>query len=105
MQLRKFIVRLIPAWDEGTFVCTTPFDTLHQEDVETTSVADLVAKVTAIATMVGKSCQAMVSIADGGRKPRGFEEATKRLYYNLQPQDKSAADAPRTTLSQYAASL
>lgn len=105
MQLRKFIVRLIPAWDEGLCICTTPFDTLHKEVVEAASVTELAAKVATIATTVGKSCQAMVSIADGGRKPRGFEDATKRLYYNLQPQDKKTTDAPRTTLSQYAASL
>lgn len=104
MQLRKYKVRLIPAWDEGLCIATSPFETLHQESVEAASVTELVSKVAAIANENGKSCEAYVYVDDGGRKPRGFDAATNRLYYNLKPKDQRQP-GPKTTLAQYAATL
>lgn len=106
MQPRKYRVRLIPARDEGLCIATSPFDTLHKEEVEATSVPELIGKVETIAKTVGKSCQAYVDVADGGRKPRGFDAATDRLYYNLDVKPQENGDEqPPVTLAQYAASL
>ena len=107
MQTRAFTIRLIPARDEGDYIATTPFDTLHKEVVSATSVSEVVVKAAEIAKTNGKPCQAFITVADGGRKPKGFETSTSRLYYNL---DKTSdqndeSSNPPVTLGQYAASL
>ncbi len=83
-KLRDFTVTLYPAeLERGFFV--TKFDfgqDLPKKSFQATTATQVVAEVKAFAKDHGKPCHASARLIQG-RKPAGFDEQTKSLYYNV----------------------
>lgn len=84
-QLRKYEIVLHPAQtsDHG-FVSIMITNVVARKTVEANSLPTLLDHVKTFAEEQKQGCSAWVRIADGGRKPAGFDKATNKLFYNLE---------------------
>ena len=83
-QSRDYQVKLYPAHKEGKFVVTR-FEmtkSYSEKHIEAAGMGDLVDQITRFAMEYGKGCQASVRCL-APRKPPGFRQATRDLYFNL----------------------
>lgn len=92
---RAFHVKLYPAHKDGGFVVTKydVFGTTPYPDKNFTAAGmqDLIEQVAHFAMEHGEGCSASVRVADGGRKPPGFKQATSALYFNLKTKEEFEA--------------
>lgn len=61
--------------------------------VEAASLPELLSNIERIANEMGGGQHAWVHLADGGRKPPGFDKATHNLFYNVQFKEREKPQA------------
>jgi hypothetical protein len=91
---RTYSVTFIPAWENGAFITTSPFDTISRQEVTATSLDDLLLQVNRLGNALGRGAQAYVYVPRGKRKPPKFDERTRGLYYGLDGTPEAPSEAP-----------
>lgn len=88
---RQYSVSLYPVEVRPTSLATriSLSSPAPQTAITASHLTDLLAQVAELGRQYGEPCEAYVGIADGGRKPAGFNRATSRLFYNI-PERRAA---------------
>lgn len=91
----KYQVKLYPACLDGGFVTTTMNLCSNNEnpkqEITAAGMDNLIAQITSFANEHGESCSAYVKCL-ATRKPPGFKDVTKNLYFNLKTKEEIEAE-------------